>query len=152
MGEDVRTGARVKSPAVFAAVLVAAAAAGTAMSLGGGLSAAARTPVPPGSELPFGLVSEGAEVDLTVHAAASGRTVFLFTKPWCGACWRLAPRVERAVRAARDTRLRVIDIGSWDSPAARQHGVREVPRLLLYENGVPVARGIDEVLARLERP
>jgi thiol-disulfide isomerase/thioredoxin len=121
------------------------------MALTGGLSDAAEARVPAESDAPVGLISEGEDVDLGAYARPDGRTVFLFTKSWCGGCWRLAPRVEEAVAAAPDLSLRVIDIDSWESEVARHYDVTVAPYLVLYEDGVQAAAGVDDVLARIER-
>ncbi len=141
----------MKSSLTFAAVLLVVAGLGAFVSTRGGFSDWATVRVDARSDAPAGVISEGAEVDLAAFARSSGRTVFFFTKPWCGACRRTAPRIEDAVRADPDASLRVIDIGSWDSPVARQYGIRAVPHVVLYEDGRPSVSGIDAVLARLAR-
>ena len=46
-------------------------------------------------------------------------------------------------------RLRKIDIGTWSSPVARQHGSRGLPSLVLYEGDRLVASDTRAVLAKL---
>lgn len=134
---------------VYSLVAVAAAVAAW-FAVTGGFSAGARTAIGPGSAAKVGLISRGEDVDLAAFAPAEGRAVFFFTKPWCGACWRLAPRVEEAVLRTDDVVLRVVDIGSWESAAARGHAVDVAPLLVLYEEGREVLRGTAEVLRRIE--
>ncbi len=64
-------------------------------------------------------------------------------------CKVLAPRVEALVNGRDDATLRVINIGGGSSAVVNQYQVPSVPYLVLYEDGVEVARGREEVLARL---
>jgi len=58
--------------------------------------------------------------------------------------------LEALVKRRSDVTLRRVDIGSWDSPVARQFGVKRLPDLLLYDSdGRMVERGTEAVLARL---
>jgi len=134
---------------VASGLLVAAAAAAW-FAATGGLSDDATSTVAPGSAARVGLISRGEDVDLAAFAHAERPTVFLFTKPWCGACWRLAPRVEEAVLRTDRVLLRVVDIGSWESAVARRYAVDAAPLLVLYEDGREVVRGTAEVLRRIE--
>lgn len=47
-------------------------------------------------------------------------------------------------------KLRKVDIGDWSSPVARQHDVRRLPRLLLYDGERLVSSSTEEVLELLE--
>jgi thioredoxin-like negative regulator of GroEL len=46
--------------------------------------------------------------------------------------------------------LRIVDVGSWSSPAAAQHGIRSLPTIWLYENGEPLSRDRAQVAQRLQ--
>jgi len=138
-----------KSPSVFAGLVAVALAGGLYLGLSGGHSQAALQRVEAGSRAVMGLISDGDAVELTDFAAPEGRTVFEFSASWCGGCRRVAPIVEDAVRARDDTVLRIIDIGSWESPVARRYGVRAIPHLVLFESGEMVASGTASVLERL---
>jgi len=138
----------LKSPLVFIAVLVAFAGIGAYMTTGG-FSDDGDVLVERSSALDVGLISRGESVELAEFAAQSGRTVFFFTKPWCGACWRLAPRVEELAREDDTLALRIVDIDSWESDVARQHGIVATPHLVLYEDGRRIAGGLTQVLDRL---
>ena len=140
----------MKSSSVFVVVLLVFAGVGAALTSGGGFSDAANARVAAGSAAVVGTISEGESVDLAAFAQTEGRTVFFFTKPWCGGCWRLAPRVEDAVHAASGTTLRVVDIREWESDVARQHGINATPDLILYEDGRQAGRGIAQVLSLIE--
>ncbi|MEM9382605.1 MAG: hypothetical protein AAGB93_21815 [Planctomycetota bacterium] len=41
--------------------------------------------------------------------------------------------MEGLARSNDSLRLRKIDVGSWSSPVARQHGIESLPSLVLYE-------------------
>ncbi len=55
------------------------------------------------------------------------------------------------MRERDGTYLRRIDVVEWGSEVAKQHGIRSLPHLVLYENGRETARGAREVLAALPR-
>mgnify|MGYP001489251362 CR=1 FL=1 len=137
---------------VLIGLAVAAAAAMGWTCVAGGHSDAARERVPPGSTARLGTISAGEEVDLRAHAQPRGLTVFEFAAPWCSACTRLAPRLERLVAARDDATLRIVQIGDWDSPVARQHRIRALPHLVLWQDGAPAVHGVDDVLERLATP
>ena len=120
---------------MFSGLMVAAVAGALYLGLSGGHSEAARQPVGVGSDAVMGRISSGEAVDLVDFAHPTGRTIFEFTATWCSACRRLAPIVEEAALADEQTVLRIIDIGSWDSPVAQQYGIRSVPHLVLFEGG-----------------
>ena len=50
-----------------------------------------------------------------------------------------------------DIRLRKVDVVSWDSEVARQHGIRRLPTVWLYQDGKRVAGDTRGSLARLEQ-
>jgi len=135
----------------FTALIVIAIAGALYFGLSGGHSKSARQRVEPGSRAVMGLISDGDSVELAEFAAADGRTIFEFSASWCGACRRLAPTLEDAAEGHADTVLRVIDIGSWESPVAKRYGIRSIPHLVLFEDGEVVASGTQAVLERLER-
>lgn len=49
-------------------------------------------------------------------------------------------------------RLRRIDIGSWESEVAREHRVRSLPSLRLYDGKKLVSDDLREVLKILAKP
>ena len=51
----------------------------------------------------------------------------------------------------QDVVLRKVDIRSWTSDAARQHGIRSIPQLWLYEGTRLVTREGEEVMEFLSR-
>jgi hypothetical protein len=46
--------------------------------------------------------------------------------------------------------LRIVDVGSWDSAAAVQHGIRSLPTIWLYENGALLSKDRNAVAQRLQ--
>ncbi len=98
-------------------------------------------------------VSRGAEVRLEDHLAPGKLVLVDFYADWCGPCRMLAPRLERLAAAhPDDLALRKVDIVRWDSPVARQHRIRAVPHLRLYDGAGQVLADGDagRVLAVLE--
>jgi hypothetical protein len=43
--------------------------------------------------------------------------------------------LEALATRRQDVFVRIVDIVSWDSPVARQHGVQRLPSVWLYEDG-----------------
>ena len=140
-----------RSSKVFIGLIVAALLGALYLGLSGGHSDAARQRVEPGDPAVLGLISDGDSVELADFAAPEGLTVFEFSAVWCGACRRIAPIVEAAVRDRDDAILRVIDIGSWESPVAQRYGIRAVPHLVLYDGGELALTGTEQVLEYLDR-
>lgn len=99
-------------------------------------------------------VSRGEEVRLDDHLAPGKLVLVDFYADWCGPCRVLTPRLERlAAEHPDELALRKVDIVSWDSPVARQHRIRAVPHLRLYDgDGRLLADGdAGRVLALLEQ-
>lgn len=59
--------------------------------------------------------------------------------------------MEAIVEKLEDTKLRRIDIGSWSSAVAKQHGIRSLPSLWLYDGRELVSKDARDVLTRLVR-
>ena len=75
-----------------------------------------------------------------------------FKAAWCPGCRQAEPTIRGLVaRNPNDVTLRMIDIGNWDSPSARQHGIQQIPWLFLYDrSGKRVRTGPpDKVLGTL---
>ena len=58
-------------------------------------------------------------------------------------------QLEALTRQRSDVKLRIVDIGSWDSPVARQYEVRQLPTLWLFRDGAVVCKGLAEVVGEL---
>jgi thioredoxin 1 len=98
------------------------------------------------------VIAHGEEVDLERHVAPGKHTVVDFYAVWCPPCRKLSPALERlAGRHPERLAIRKVDIVDWTQPVARQHGIEELPYLVLFdEGGRPAARGA-EVFAALHR-
>ena len=98
------------------------------------------------------VITHGEEVELAPHAAPGKYTVFDFYAVWCPPCRVLGPALERLAAAHPDRlAIRKVDIVDWTMPVATQHGIEELPYLVLFDpQGREAARG-DEVFAVLDR-
>ncbi len=61
----------------------------------------------------------------------------------------MRPQLEALANRRTNVSLRLVDIQSWDSPVARQYGVRRLPWLWLYADGKLVTKDSEQVLDRL---
>ena len=57
--------------------------------------------------------------------------------------------MEALARKHPDVKLRIVDVVSWDSDAAEQHGIRSLPTIWLYEDGELLSKDRGAVLAKL---
>ena len=63
-----------------------------------------------------------------------------FWAPWCGPCRAMAPHFERAASALK-TRVRLVKVNTEEAPAlAQRYGIRAIPTLVLFKDGVEVKR------------
>ena len=54
------------------------------------------------------------------------------------------------IQALPEVRLVRVDIGNWNSPVAKQFGIRRLPTLWLYEGTQQVSQDTRGVLGQLE--
>jgi len=57
--------------------------------------------------------------------------------------------LEALARKHPNVTLRIVDIGSWHSDVAGQYGIRRLPTVWLYEDGVLWSKDRDRVFGRL---
>ena len=57
--------------------------------------------------------------------------------------------MEAIAKERKDVQLRIIDIDSWSSDVAQQHGIRRLPTLWLYEDGTLVTKDTNEAVTKL---
>lgn len=73
---------------------------------------------------------------------SEGLSLVDFWAPWCGPCRAVAPVLERLAGELSDqVRIGKINVDEASALAARL-GVRSIPTLILFRNGVPVAQSV----------
>lgn len=94
------------------------------------------------------IISRGEEVDLTAHLASGKYTLFDFYADWCPPCWAIEHDLVRLASESTNVAVRKINIIDWTTPVVRQHGVEELPHLLLYDSSGTFIASDDEALER----
>ena len=94
-----------------------------------------------GTALLGGVPLELREDQFDAFVARTGLPVLVdFWAPWCGPCRAMAPHFESAARQLQ-TSLRFVKINTEDAPAlAARMGIRAIPTLVLFRNGVEAKR------------
>jgi thiol-disulfide isomerase/thioredoxin len=84
-------------------------------------------------------ISHGAEVTLADYMVPGKTMVFDFTSEYCPPCRALAPRLDKLHADRTDLAVVKVDINrpdvkgiDWQSPVARQYGLRSIPHLKVY--------------------
>ena len=95
-------------------------------------------------------ITHGNRVDLERHTVPGKYTVFDFYAVWCPPCRALSPALEKlAARHPGLLAIRKVDIVDWTMPVAEQHGIQELPFLVLFDKeGRRLAAG-DQVFDEL---
>jgi thiol:disulfide interchange protein len=84
----------------------------------------------------------GAAIDVQAHLVPGKRTVLQFYADWCGTCAVWKKKVEVAAAHMPDTVMLYVDVVDFDTPAARQFGIDEVPYFMIYdESGRLASKG-----------
>ena len=102
----------------------------------------------------------GAKVDVKKTLAPGKITIIDFYADWCGPCHLLETRLENYMTAHGDLALRRVNVGKWDTAAAKQ-ATREfraeaLPYVRVYDRSgkfvADVTGGMwDQVLAAIEK-
>ncbi|MBO5316579.1 MAG: thioredoxin [Clostridia bacterium] len=72
-------------------------------------------------------------------AINKGVALIDFYADWCGACKTVSPIVDQVAKERADVLVGKVNIG--DDPAlASQYGIRSIPTLILFNDGVEVKR------------
>ena len=102
-------------------------------------------------EVPRGdvmVVSKGDPVDLAAAAVKGKYTIFDFYADWCPPCRALDPELRMLAARHENVAIRKIDIIDWTTPVVQQHGVEDLPHMVLYgPDGKMIASGDDVYLA-----
>ena len=81
------------------------------------------------------VIARGDEVRLEKHLEPGRYVIFDFYADWCGPCRRMTPQLEKLVSSfPAHIALKKIDIQSWGTPVAIQHGIRSIPHVVLYDS------------------
>lgn len=59
--------------------------------------------------------------------------------------------MEAHVRKSRNIRLRIVEVGSWDSDVAEQFEIRRLPTLHLYDGDTLLSDDTQTVLELIQR-
>ena len=105
----------------------------------------------PNSEGKIVTISTGEKVDIEAHVPKTGLTVIEFRADFEAACKTIGPQLQAMAKERTDLFLRIIHIDSWSSEVVRQHSVRRLPTLWLYEDGTLTTKDTNEVAARLRQ-
>jgi thiol-disulfide isomerase/thioredoxin len=100
------------------------------------LAATVASPVggSPAAQRPLTVVSNGGqEVNLAALLAPGKITVVDFYADWCGPCRQVSPHLERLAREDPDVNVVKVDIVKWNTPVTRQHNIRSVPNMRVYD-------------------
>ena len=86
--------------------------------------------------------SPGQDADFSPYLRMGRISIVYFYANWCPACRETTPKMEQINSRVPDKQVLFMDIGDWNTPVARQHGVTFVPYLKIYDkSGTLVAEG-----------
>lgn len=75
----------------------------------------------------------GGQVDVDRLVVPGKVTIVDFYAEWCGPCRAMAPTLEKLATKDPDVFLRKVDIVEWNSAVARQHGIKSIPSVRVYD-------------------
>jgi thiol-disulfide isomerase/thioredoxin len=84
---------------------------------------------------PVEVISHGAQVDITKHLAIGNVTIVDFYADWCGPCKQISPSLEQMAKTDPEIALRKIDIVNWKTAVVKQHNIRSIPQVNVYNRG-----------------
>ena len=89
------------------------------------------------------LIKEISDADFNAEVIQSSIPVLVdFWAEWCGPCKRLAPILEQvATRMGSKVKLVKVNV-DYNPNTAAQFGIRSIPTLILFKNGVEVEKMI----------
>ena len=84
-------------------------------------------------------ISQGAKIKIAEHLVPGKITIFDFTSKYCPPCVRIAPMLDKLHARHDEIAVVKVDINrpntkgiDWDSPVARQQGLRSIPHFMIY--------------------
>jgi thiol-disulfide isomerase/thioredoxin len=84
---------------------------------------------------PIEVISRGMQVDITKHLALGNVTIVDFYADWCGPCKQISPSLEQMAKTDPEIALRKIDIVNWKTAVVKQHNIRSIPQVNVYNRG-----------------
>ena len=115
------------TPLLLAVLLLVGGALGWAAYR---VSAGRQDPEPPRGDVV--VLSKGERVDLSASAVKGKYTIYDFYADWCPPCRTLDVQLRQLAARHDNVAIRKIDILDWTSPVVEQHGITDLPHMILY--------------------
>lgn len=98
--------------------------------------------VPSQKDIEFQVLTRGDSIALKPHVRAEGLTVFDFYADWCAPCKELNKSLVDIKRVHGDkVEIYKLDIVGWESALARDYNIRDLPYLMVYDDGELIGNG-----------